>query len=40
MSECPICLEDLKGLFKIVTPCNHTYCLNCFLDLLDKNAPI
>ena len=40
MNECPICSESLKGLFKITTPCDHTYCLKCFLGLLNKTCPL
>ncbi len=40
MNECPICFENLKGLFKITTPCDHTYCLKCFLGLLNKTCPL
>ena len=40
MAECPICFEKLKGLFKITTPCNHIFCLNCFVGLLDKKCPL
>lgn len=39
--ECPVCLEEFnKNTFKILTPCNHLYCLNCFINLYDTRCPL
>ena len=38
-TNCPICLDSLKDKFKITTPCNHTYCLQCLLTLYEFNCP-
>ena len=38
--ECPICLNTLKNKFKITTPCNHQFCLDCFLTIYSINCPI
>ena len=38
--DCPICLTSAKGEFKIKTPCNHAFCLRCFLKLPNTLCPI
>ena len=38
--DCPICLTRAKGEFKIKTPCNHAFCLRCFLKLPSTLCPI
>ena len=38
--DCPICLTRAKGEFKIKTPCNHAFCLRCFLKLSNTLCPL
>ena len=38
--ECCICLENLKELIKIVTPCRHEMCIHCFIALTDYKCPL
>ena len=40
MGECPICLNNMVNLFTITTPCNHLFCINCFLDLRNIICPL
>ena len=30
---CPICMEDLDGLTKTLTPCGHLFCSQCIFDV-------
>jgi len=39
MSECPICLEELRGKTFITTACRHSLCANCFILLNDPVCP-
>ena len=38
--ECPICLEGIHNKFKIMTPCEHVYCLKCFMDFYETKCPL
>ena len=38
--DCPICLTSAKGEFKIKMPCNHAFCLRCFLKLPNTLCPM
>ena len=38
--SCPICFKEKKGLFTIKTPCEHIFCLQCFLKLRDLKCPL
>ena len=38
--DCPICFENLLGRFQIITPCNHIFCLQCFLTIKTINCPL
>ena len=38
---CPICLDNIdNNKLYITTPCNHKYCIDCFLDLYDTRCPM
>ena len=39
--ECPICLDKFNNIsIKLTTPCNHEYCLKCFMDFYDTKCPL
>lgn len=38
--ECPICLDPLKNKTKIITKCNHTFCIECFFNLYEPVCPL
>ena len=39
-NECPICFIELDNIFSVNTPCKHTLCLECFVQLQDNTCPI
>ena len=39
-NECPICFIELNNIFSVNTPCKHTLCLECFVQLKDNTCPI
>tara|TARA_B110000971_G_C20019870_1_gene505784 strand:+ start:1955 stop:2179 length:225 start_codon:yes stop_codon:yes gene_type:complete len=38
--DCPICLDETKNKFKIITPCEHTFCLDCFIKIKKNICPM
>ncbi len=38
--ECPICLDSLKNTFIITTPCNHSFCMLCFIKMDNDTCPM
>jgi len=38
--ECPICFEVLASKIRLVTPCGHSACLECFVQLDPKVCPL
>ena len=38
--DCPICLTKATNEFKIKTPCDHVFCLRCFLKLKNTICPL
>ena len=38
--ECPICLDSLKNTFMITTPCNHSFCMQCFIKIDNDTCPM
>lgn len=40
MNECPICYENLNNTFICTTPCKHTFCLRCVIDLKTHACPL
>ena len=38
--ECPICLEDLKNKCVLKTRCNHSFCLDCFINFTNTICPL
>ena len=38
--DCPICLTNVEGEFKIKTPCKHALCLKCFMKLKTPICPL
>lgn len=41
-TECPICQKEIKSDSKVVTPCDHTFCTQCFFEWImeGKNCPL
>lgn len=35
---CPICMEEKPAAEKLVTPCNHEFCIDCFQQLRTTNS--
>lgn len=40
MNECPICYENLNNAFMCTTPCKHSFCLRCIIDLKTPICPL
>jgi hypothetical protein len=38
--ECPVCLENLFDLCVVETPCQHRFCLHCFVKWLKPECPM
>tara|TARA_Y100000768_G_scaffold389010_1_gene390185 strand:+ start:1524 stop:4103 length:2580 start_codon:yes stop_codon:yes gene_type:complete len=34
--DCPICLENLDELTRVITPCGHIFCANCINEIKNK----
>ena len=39
-SECPVCLENLFDLCVVETPCQHRFCLSCFINWTKAECPL
>jgi len=38
--ECPVCLENLFDLCIVETPCQHRFCLHCFVKWTKPECPL
>ena len=38
--ECAICLSKMEKMFSIKTPCEHEFCLKCFLKCNNTICPL
>jgi len=41
-NDCPICKNQLPSLRRVITPCNHCFCTECFFKWIKtgKNCPL
>lgn len=37
IKECPICIEIIRVNGYVVTECGHYFCLNCFIEHIQRN---